>query len=755
MNYELMKRNMVMVVMAFLVIATVTARDKEVVDYVNPYMGNISHLLKPTYPTVHLPHAMMRFHPNRGSHVEGEVNGLPLIIVNHRENSCFTLSATQREAGKLHAVMRTDTDNEQVMPYYYRVDLEQQHVTAEYAPLEHSAIVRLQFTEPQPGYVLLTSGHGEMRVQGNRVTGHQDTWGGVRVYVYAELDQQPVSAGTLSYRRLDPSQSLASGDQACVALQYAGQSTVTLRYAVSYISAEQAQRNFVAEVAGKSMEQVTAYGRKLWNEQLGKILVKGGTDNDRTVFYTSLYRCMERPVCISEQGQYYCPSDHQVHNDEGHPYYTDDWLWDTYRAVHPLRMLIDPERETDIIRSLIRTAAHDRRHWFPTFPAVTGDSRRMNCNHGVAIIADAWSKGLRDYDLATAYDQCRRAIEEKTLAPWSAHPATWLDTFYRDHGYIPALHPGERETVPGVNDWEKRQAVAVTLGTSFDQWCLSQIASALGHDQEASHYLRCSYNYRNLFNPATSFFHPKDKEGKWIEPFDYRFSGGIGARDYYDENNGWTYRWDVQHNPGDLINLMGGRDAFVRNLDQTFNEWLGTERYNFYHQLPDQTGNVGQFAMGNEPSMHIPYLYNYAGQPWKTQKRVRELVHDWFRNDLMGVPGDEDGGGLSGFVVFSMLGFYPVTPGSATYNIGSPFFNEARIQLQGGKTLTIKAPKADEQNKYIVGATLNGKPHDQPWFSHEDIARGGTLVLDMSSRHSTWGSNPTAVPPSAKPYPEK
>lgn len=748
-------RKIASVAMTCLVIATVTARDTEVVDYVNPYMGNISHLLKPTYPTVHLPYAMMRFYPNRGSHVESKVNGLPLIIVNHRENGCFTLSATQRDSGKLHPVMRSDWDNEQVKPYYYRVELDQQRVTAEYAPMEHSAIVRLQFTEPQEAHVLLTSGHGEMTVDGNQVTGYQDTWGGVRVWLYAELDQTPKAAGALKNHRLSPFEQQASGDQACVALKYAGQSTVTLRYAVSYISPEQAQRNFSAEVAGKSLEQVKERGRKIWNEQLGKILVKGGTDNDRAVFYTSLYRCLERPVCISEQGQYFCPSDHQVHSDEGHPFYTDDWLWDTYRATHPLRVLIDPTRETDIILSLLRTAQHDPKHWFPTFPAVTGDSRRMNCNHGAAVIADAWAKGLHGFDLSQAYDYLRRAIEEKTLAPWSSHTATCLDTFYREHGYIPALHPGERETVPGVNDWEKRQAVAVTLGTSYDQWCLSQIATALGHDQEAEHYLRCSYNYRNLFNPATSFFHPKDKDGQWIEPFDYRFAGGIGARDYYDENNGWTYRWDVQHNPGDLVSLMGGRDAMVRNLDQTFDEWLGTERYNFYHQLPDQTGNVGQFSMGNEPSMHIPYLYNYAGQPWKTQKRVRDLVHQWFRNDLMGVPGDEDGGGLSGFVVFSMMGFYPVTPGQATYNLGSPFFSDIRLQLTGGKTLTIKAPKANEQSKYIIGATLNGKRHHRPWFKHDDIAQGGTLVLDMSPRHSNWGSALGAVPPSAKPYPKE
>lgn len=724
----------------------------DVVDYVNPYMGNISHLLKPTYPTVHLPYGMLRFYPNRGSHVEGKVSGLPLIVVNHRENSCFALSVTQTE-GQLHPIMRTDYDNEQIKPYYYSSDLDEQRVTVEMSPLQHSAIYKLQFNEVQPGFLLLNSGNGEMQVQGKCITGYQNTWGGVRVYLYAEVDRAPVATGALQGHRLDDTQHSASGDNACVVLQYPGKSVVNLRYAVSYISTEQAQRNFDAEVAKKSLEQVMEQGRNVWNQELGKITVTGGTVNDRAVFYTSLYRCMERPVCISEQGQYFCPADHQVHSDEGHPFYTDDWLWDTYRAAHPLRMLIDPERETDMIRSLLRTAEHDPRHWFPTFPAVTGDSRRMNCNHGVAVVADAWGKGLHDFDLAKAYDYCRRGIEEKTLAPWSSHDATWLDTFYRDHGYIPALKPGERENVPGVNSWEKRQPVAVTLGTSYDQWCLSQIATALGRNDEARHYLRCSYNYRNLFNPATSFFHPKDKDGQWIEPFDYRFSGGIGAREYYDENNGWTYRWDVQHNPADLVNLMGGREAFVKNLDQTFDEWLGTERYNFYHQLPDQTGNVGQFTMGNEPSMHIPYLYNYAGQPWKTQKRVRELVHQWFRNDLMGMPGDEDGGGLSGFVVFSMMGFYPVTPGLPVYNLGSPFFNDIRISLAGGKVLNIQAPSASEQAKYIMSATINGQPCNRPWFNHEDIQNGGTIMLNMSSRHTDWGSDIGAMPPSALPYP--
>ncbi len=335
------------------------------------------------------------------------------------------------------------------------------------------------------------------------------------------------------------------------------------------------------------------------------------------------------------------------------------------------------------------------------------------------------------------------------MVPWSATPAGRLDKFYREHGYIPALQAGEKENDPNVTEWEKRQPIAVTLGTAYDQWCLHLLATALGKTDEAAYYLECARNYRNVFRAETGFFHPKDKDGKWIEPFDYRFSGGMGAREFYGENNGWVYRWDVPHNVADLVKLMGGKEQFVANLDQTFTEPLGRSKNVFYAQLPDHTGNVGQFSMANEPSLHIPYLYNYAGQPWKTQKRIRQMLKTWFRNDLMGIPGDEDGGGMTSFVVFSSLGFYPVTPGSPSYNIGSPLFTHARITLSNGKLFEIEAIGASETNKYIQSATLNGKEWDKPWFSHDDIKNGAKLVLVMGDKpNKAWGSADDAVPPS-------
>ena len=466
-----------------------------------------------------------------------------------------------------------------------------------------------------------------------------------------------------------------------------------------------------------------------------------------------MYRCYERPVNLSEDGKYYSAFDGKIHDDGGHSFYTDDWIWDTYRATHPLRILIDNERETDIINSYLLMAQQMGTNWMPTFPEVTGDSRRMNSNHAVATVIDAWRKGVRGFDLEKAYQAAKAGIEEKTLIPWSGAPSGWLDEFYREHGYIPALKPGEKETVANVSPWEKRQPVAVTLGTAYDQWCLSQIAAELGKKDEADYYLRQSYNYRNLFNPATRFFHPKDKDGKFIEGVDYRYSGGLGARDYYDENNGYVYRWDVQHNIGDLVSLVGGNEAFTADLDSMFDTPLGMSKWQFYSFLPDHTGNVGMFSMANEPSLHIPYLYNYAGQPWKTQKRIRVLLDQWFRNDLMGVPGDEDGGGMSAFVVFSMMGFYPVTPGSPTYNVGSPVFTSVKIDLGNGNVFEIVADGASGKNKYIQSASLNGAVLDQPWFEHSQIASGGILNVKMGPKaNKEWGL--ATPPPSAAPMPE-
>ena len=727
---------------------------KSPVDYVNPYMGNISHLLVPTYPTVHLPNSMLRVYPERADFTGDMLSGLPVIVTSHRGSSAFNLSPYQGEESGLKPVINYSYDQEKIYPYRYQVYLDDNNIDVDFAPSHQSAVYGITFEGEGPAYLIFNSRNGQLKSDGKSVSGYQFVDRKTKVYLYAETDKTPQQCGVVSDNTVKYGETSVEGKDAALVLSYGNDvKKLGVRYGISFISEEQAKKNLEREIAVYDVDVVAKIARNDWNEALGKIQAQGGTEDDKVVFYTSLYRCYERPVNLSEDGRYYSAFDGKIHEDGGRPFYTDDWIWDTYRATHPLRILIDNERESDMINSFLLMAEQMGTNWMPTFPEVTGDSRRMNSNHAVATVIDAWKKGVRGFDLEKAYIASKKGIEEKTLIPWSAAPAGWLDDFYKEHGYIPALKPGEKETVANVSIWEKRQPVAVTLGTAYDQWCLSQIAAELGKTDEAKHYLRESYNYRNVFNPETRFFHPKDKDGKFIEPMDYRYDGGLGARDYYDENNGYVYRWDVQHNIGDLISMIGGDKVFTSALDSMFNEPLGMSKWSFYSFLPDHTGNVGMFSMANEPSLHIPYLYNYAGQPWKTQKRIRTLLNQWFRNDVMGVPGDEDGGGMSAFVVFSQMGFYPVTPGSPTYNIGSPVFTDVKVDLGNGNTFEVKANNASPENKYVQSARLNGEVLNQPWFNHSDIAQGGLLELEMGPKaNKEWGTK--TPPPSAAPMPQ-
>ena len=531
---------------------------KEPVEYVNPYMGNISHLLVPTYPTVHLPNSMLRVYPERGDFTGDRLGGLPLIVTSHRGSSAFNLSPYQGDEAGLKPVIQYSYDREKIVPYRYQVYLDEANIEVDYAPSHQSAVYSLTFEKDGPAYLVFNSRNGELKCDGNTVSGFQYVDKKTKVYLYAETDKTPEKSGVLTSGTVKYGKSSVEGKDAALALAFSGQKEIGVRYGISFISTEQARKNLEREINSYDVSAIARIGRNEWNDALGKIQVSGGSENDKTVFYTSLYRCYERPVNLSEDGKYYSAFDGKIHEDGGHSFYTDDWIWDTYRATHPLRILIDKERETDIINSYLLMAQQMGTNWMPTFPEVTGDSRRMNSNHAVATVIDAWRKGVRGFDLEKAYEAARKGIEEKTLIPWSAAPSGWLDEFYKEHGYIPALKPGEKETVADVSPWEKRQPVAVTLGTAYDEWCLSQIAAELGKKEDAEYFLARSYNYRNLFNPETRFFHPKDKDGKFIEGVDYRYSGGLGARDYYDENNGYIYRWDVQHNIGDLVSLIGG-----------------------------------------------------------------------------------------------------------------------------------------------------------------------------------------------------
>jgi len=515
---------------------------------------------------------------------------------------------------------------------------------------------------------------------------------------------------------------------------------------ISYISAEQARRNLEREIPGHDFDHVKAAARAAWNNALSRIQVAGGTERQRTIFYTALYRSLGRMMDITEDGRYFSGYDHAVHETDGHDFYIDDGIWDTYRSLHPLQLLLDPAQQEDIIRSYIRM--YEQSGWMPSFPSIAGEQPVMIGHHAAAFILDVYEKGYRDFDTEKAYEAVRKNATQATMLPWSRTTLTSLDKVYFDKGFFPALAVGEQETVPEVTV-ERRQASSVTIENSYDDWCAAQLAKALGKTADAEYFTRLAHNYQNVYNPAIGFMAPKSADGEWVEPFDPKLGGGQGGRDYFTEVDSWLYTFGVQHDVAGLINLMGGRDAFNAKLDRLFVEQYGTSKYQFLGQFPDATGLIGLYAQGNEPSFHIPYLYDFSGQPWKTQKRVRQIMDVWYGDTPSGIPGDDDGGATSSWYVLSAIGFYPVCPGSPVYEIGSPIFDRSVIRMGNGKAFTIVANHVSARNKYIQSAQLNGQPLERPWFRHSEISSGGTLVLEMGDRPNlSWGSAPKYAPPS-------
>ena len=730
-----MKKLLFQTTLFLLLCSCISKIEKTPVDYVNNRIGNISHLLVPTYPTTHMPNSMLRMIPTHNEFTTDRMEGLALNSPSHRQGHSLLLLPYRGDVKEFGGNLKYRYDHEKSPPYNYSVYLDDFSVGVDFVPAAKSAIYRFRFEDSDRRLILLkANGKGEIDIKDGALCGY-DNFAGIKHYFYLEFDAQPIQVDSLSHSLV-----FAEFPES--------KDVVNVRYGISYIGVEQAKRNLYNEINDFNLEKLASQARDKWNDVLGKIKIEGGTEDQKTTFYTALYRAHERMINISEDGKYFSAYDGKIHEDNGVDFWVDDWVWDTYLALHPLQVLLNPEAQEQKLASYIRM--YEQSGWIPTFPCVFGDAHCMNGNHAAGVFADALNKGLR-FDVEKAFEGMKHTVMTESMIPWYRGPKTALDDFYHENGWFPALHPGEKEEFTEVGPFEQRQAAAVTTAASYDDWCIAQLAKHLGKDEDYRFFQDRSYNYRNVFNKETHFFHPKDKDGKFIEPFDYIFSGGIGARAYFDENNAWTYNWDVRHHIQDLIDLFGGNTPFIERLDQLFVEDMKMSKWQYYALHPDATGNVGQFVMGNEPSFHIPYLYNYAGQPWKTQKRIRMLMESWFRNDLMGVCGDEDGGGMSAFYVFSALGFYPVSPGVPVYTIGSPLFDKSEIQLANGKVFTMIAHGVSWENKYIQSAKLNGAEYNKTWFTHEDVMKGGTLELFMGDHpNKKWGVGEGANPPSGE-----
>ncbi|MDR2887466.1 MAG: GH92 family glycosyl hydrolase [Bacteroidales bacterium] len=730
---------------AILIIAG-SCKRTETVEYVDPNIGTIAQLLTTKVPTVHRPNSMIRVFPVtkpglNDRYLSDRIYGFAINMPSYRGGQLTELMPT---TGKINVIRDEyaslyDHANEEVHPWHHRVELEDYGIIADWTTTEKAVIYRFSYGHNDSCNIIFrASRNSEFTTEGNNIIKGWEEVRDMKQYFHAELSIPFEGAVSFSGNEISATTTSSGRNSGIVISLNPKNKPVEVRIGISYIDENQAAANLHNETNSKTFETVMSDSRNIWADALGRIEVIGGTEREKRIFYTSLYRSLERMVNISEDGKYYSGYDKRVHTDDLRPFYVDDWLWDTYRSLHPLMLIIDPAKQADMVESYIRM--YEQSGWMPSFPQVHGDSPPMIGLHSAALVWDTWQKGVKNISIEKAYEGLRKTALQGTAVAWRMGAGGALDSIYRELGWFPALPEGVPETDPMVDGFEKRQAVSVTLEHSYDDWCIAQLAKDLGHEADYELFMKTSENYRNLFNPENKFFAPKTADGKWIEPFDPQLSGSVGGRLFYTENNAWTWNFSVQHNIPGLINMIGGNDAFVKRLDRLFNEPTTVSKWQFMGQFPDATGLNGMFVAGNEPSFHIPYLYNYAGQPWKTQRRIRELMNIWFDDKPMGIPGDEDGGGLCSWYVFSAMGFYPVTPGSGEYAIGSPFFETVKIKLPDGKTFKIIAKGSSAKNKYIQSAKLNGNELNRPFITHSDIMNGGNLQLIMGDKpNKSWG----------------
>ena len=578
------------------------APQKDPVDYVSPNIGGIGQLLTATVPYVQYPHGMARLAPITtpgitDRYLADKIYGFPvgpaMLMASVGPLSC----SAQDYASDF------DHDFETATPYYYEADLQSWGIKAEAAPGRQAAYYRLTFPAGAHAHLALSMKNdseltvvGDTVVQGSeRITGPVGEVSGnpgeTREYFYAEFSRPFSAYRTWIGEELmqKPTQSGSNIGFATDTATHSGEQ-IEVRVGISYISAEQAHRNLEREIPKWTFEQVRLQARSAWNDTLSRVSITGGTERQRTIFYTALYRSLGRMTDITEDGKYFSGYDHTVREAQGHDFYTDDGLWDTYRSLHPLQLLLEPAQQQDMIESYVRM--YEQSGWLPSFPSVAGEQAVMIGHHAASFILDAYSKGYRNFDVEQAYAAMRKSATEATMLPWRRGPLTSLDHIYFDKGFFPALARGESETVPDVTV-ERRQAVSVTLENSYDDWCVAQLARALGKQADADYFTRLAHNYENVFNPRIGFMAPRSADGQWVADFDPKLGGGQGGRDYFTEVDSWIYSFSVQHDPAGLIRLMGGRDAFNSKLDRLFVEQYGTSKYQFLGQFPDATGLVG------------------------------------------------------------------------------------------------------------------------------------------------------------------
>ena len=624
-------------------------------------------------------------------------------------------------------------ESEKASPGFYSVHLDKYSIGVELTTTRRVGLHRYTFPQSMESNIIIDLKHGlgpdrvidaVLEINGDReITGSRrsDGWAKDQVVYFVAQFSKPFSSSGVAVDdtiRRGGKQGRGTNIKGFVRFATSADERIVVKVGLSGISIEGARKNLEAEVPGWDFDAVRMKAEETWNTELGKIDIEGGSREQQTTFYSALYHAMIAPNLFSDVDGSYRGMDGKIRRAEGFEMYTVFSLWDTFRAEHPLLTLIDQKRTLDFIKSLL--AKYDESGVLPVWELASNETWTMIGYHAIPVILDAYVKGVRGFDVAKAF----AAMKNSAM----------LDHFglkaYRKHGGI----PGEAES----------ESVSKTLEYAYDDWCIAEMARLLGKPADAEYFGARAQYYKNLFDPSSRFMRPK-KNGGWIDPFDPR-----SVTVHFTEANAWQYTFFVPHDIDGLIGLMGGKRAFAQKLDSLFKGGSDVTG----RQQSDITGLIGQYAQGNEPSHNFAYLYNYAGEPWKTQETVRLILDSLFHDRPDGLSGNDDCGQMSAWYVMSALGLYPVTPGLPHYSIGSPLFEEATIHLENGKQFVIRTDKNSRGNKHIQSASLNGSPHPKNYLNHDALMRGGELLFEMGPTPNTkWASGWNDAPRS-KPLPE-
>ena len=711
------------------------------VELINPLMGTDSKFELSngnTYPAIALPWGMNTWVPQTGGMGDGwiytyDAHKIRGFKQTHQPSPWmndygqFSIMPVTKKLAKTEESRASWFSHkaEIAKPYYYSVYLADHNVTTEITPTERSAQFRFTFPKSDSSFIVIDALDkasyvkiipGQRKIIGYSTKYARGPLKNFKNYFVIYLDKDFSLVKTFRDTvQTDSLELLSKRSLAVVGFKTRSGEIVHLRVASSFVSFEQAELNLRSEQGADSFDVTMQKAKATWNKTLGRISVAGGTEAQVRTFYSCLYRMLFFPNKLYEinaAGEIVHWSPYTGNVEKGYMF-AGTGFWDTFRALYPFLNLVYPSVDKEMQEGLLN--AYKEGGWLPEWSS-PGYADIMIGNNSASVVADAYLKGVRGYDINTLYQALLHGANNEGPNATGRKGAEYYNTI----GYVP-------------RDVKIGESAARTLEYAYDDFSIYRLAKALKRPfAEVDLYKKRSLNYKNVYDPSTSFMRGRNKDGSFEQNFSpYKWGGS------FIEGNSWHYTWSVFHDMQGLINLIGGNKRFVSKLDSVFTAppIFGDKEYNggVIHEMREmQVVNMGQYAHGNQPVQHMIYLYNYAGEPWKSQYWVREAMRKLYNATPDGYCGDEDNGQTSAWYVFSAMGFYPVCPTSGQYVIGSPLFKRITLNLENGKTLVIQAPENSSVNKYVSSITINGKPYQNNWFSHQDIVNGGIITFGMS-----------------------